>query len=90
MPKFLGYKAGRKKVEILTLKKEFKFWEELSKWVCGIFCYRGENKHSILVNSWDKNRNKAEEKAMNEFRKSLNFYKEFERKSQSIIEKYEM
>ena len=49
-------------METLTLKKEFKFWNENRKWVCGIFCHRGENRNSILVSGWDKNRQKAEKK----------------------------
>ena len=74
-------------METLTLKKEFKLWNEIGEWVCGIYCWRGENRQSILCNGWNKNRDKAEEKAMAEFHKSLNFHKEFERKPETIEER---
>jgi len=75
-------------MENLKLTQEIKYFPSIKKWCCGLWCYRGENKQSILENGFHKKLEKAQKIAMDNFKKSLAFHKELEvpfEKSEIII-----
>ena len=66
-------------MEQVKIIKEIKFLESINKWCVGIWANR-EPKHSIWTGGFfHKDKQKAENEAMQSFTKSLNFWREVEK-----------